>query len=169
MNLIGAIHRRQFLRLAGAVLAAPALAQRGRGAPLSPPPNIVLILADDIGYGDLGCYGATGVRTAHVDRLAAEGVRFIDAHASASVCSPSRYSILTGQYAWRNPAADHILDGEDPLTIDTAATTMPSLLKRAGYTTALVGKWHMGLGNGDLDWNKDITPGPLEVGFDYAF
>lgn len=160
--------RRDFLKWAALGVAAPVLAALGR-AVSHPRPNVVFILADDIGYGDFACYGATGVRTPNVDRLAKEGIRFTDAHAPASVCTPSRYSFLTGQYAWRNPAADHILSGEDPLAIDTATMTVPSLLKRAGYTTAVVGKWHMGLDNRDIDWNGEIKPGPLEVGFDYAF
>ena len=158
-----AVHRRDFLKIAA---AGPAIAQRVLAAPL---PNILFILADDIGYGDLGCYGATRVRTPNVDRVAREGVRFTDAHSSASVCSPTRYAALTGQYAWRNPAADHILSGEDPLAIEPGTTTMASLLKRAGYDTGLVGKWHVGVGRGGLDWNGDIQPGPLEVGFDYAY
>ena len=132
-------------------------------------PNIIFILADDIGYGDLGCYGATKVKTPNVDRLAREGIRFTDAHAPAAVCTPTRYAFITGQYAWRNPAGSRILSGEAPLAIDPAMTTTPSLLKQAGYTTGLVGKWHMGLGKGDLDFNKEIKPGPQEVGFDYAF
>lgn len=133
------------------------------------PPNIILILADDIGYGDLGCYGATKVRTPNVDRLAQEGIRCTDAHATASVCTPSRYAMLTGQYAFRNPAAARILPADAPMTIAATTPTTASILKQAGYTTGLVGKWHLGLGHGDLDWNKDIKPGPLEAGFDYAF
>ena len=132
-------------------------------------PNIVFILADDIGYGDFGCYGATRVKTPHVDRLAREGIRFTDAHAPASVCTPTRYAFVTGQYAWRNPAGASILSGEAPLAIDPARPTLPSTLKQAGYTTGVVGKWHIGLGKGDLDYNAEIKPGPLEVGFDYAF
>jgi len=132
-------------------------------------PNIIFILADDIGYGDLGCYGATLVKTPHCDRLAREGVRFTDAHATGSTCTPTRYAFVTGQYAWRNPAGAGILSGEAPLAIDPAKPTAPSVLKQAGYTTGLVGKWHIGLGKGDLDYNKEIKPGPLELGFDYAF
>jgi arylsulfatase A-like enzyme len=96
-------------------------------------------------------------------------VRFTDAHAAASVCSPTRYSFLTGEYAWRNPGADHILSGEAPLPMETSKATVASVLRRAGYATGVVGKWHMGLGKGKPDWNKDIQPGPLELGFDYAF
>jgi arylsulfatase A-like enzyme len=132
-------------------------------------PNIVFILADDIGYGDFACYGATRVKTPNVDRVAREGVRFTDAHATGSVCTPTRYAFITGQYAWRNPAGASILSGEAPLTIDPTKPTTASVLRAAGYTTGIVGKWHMGLGKGDLDFNRDIKPGPLEVGFDYAF
>ena len=138
-------------------------------ADAAPRPNIIFILADDIGYGDFGCYGATTIKTPHVDRLAREGVRCTDAHAPAAVCTPTRYAFLTGQYAWRNPAGSHILSGEAPLSIHTAAVTVPSLLKHSGYTTALVGKWHLGLGRGELDFNRPIRPGPRDVGFDYAF
>jgi len=132
-------------------------------------PNIVFILADDIGYGDLGCYGATRVKTPRVDGLARQGIRFTDAHAPAAVCTPTRYAFITGQYAWRHPAGSAILNGEAPLAIDPALSTTPSLLRQAGYATGLVGKWHIGLGKGDLDFNKEVRPGPLEVGFDYAF
>ena len=106
---------------------------------------------------------------ANVDRLAREGIRFTDAHSTGSVCTPTRYAFITGQYAWRNPAGSSILNGEAPLAIDTAKPSTASLLRQAGYTTGIVGKWHMGLGRGDLDFNRQIKPGPLEVGFDYAF
>ncbi len=145
------------------------LANAATGSHSTSPPNIIFMLADDIGYGDFSCYGATTIKTPNVDRLAREGVRFTDAHAPASVCTPTRYAFVTGQYAWRNPAGSAILSGEAPLAIDPATVTLPSLLKQAGYTTAIVGKWHIGLGKNGLDYNRSIQPGPLELGFDYAF
>ena len=132
-------------------------------------PNIVYILADDLGYGDLGCYGATEVKTPNLDRLASQGCRFTDAHATASVCTPTRYAFLTGRYAWRQPGTG-IAAGNAPTLIQPGTTTVPSMLKAAGYRTGLVGKWHLGLGDAPkTDFNADIKPGPLELGFDYAF
>jgi arylsulfatase A-like enzyme len=131
-------------------------------------PNIVFILADDIGYGDFGCYGATKVQTPNTDRLAAQGLRMTDAHSMASVCTPTRYSFLTGEYAFRKKGTG-IASGVEGLLIDTNCTSVPSLLKRAGYSTGIVGKWHLGLGTTPTDYNHDIKPGPLEIGFDYAW
>lgn len=131
-------------------------------------PNVVLIYADDIGYGDLGCYGGTGARTPNLDRLARQGVRFTDAHSSSATCTPSRYSMLTGEYAWRKKGTG-VLPGDARLILDPNRLTWPGLMKRAGYRTGVVGKWHLGLGDGALDWNGEIRPGPLEVGFDSAF
>lgn len=131
-------------------------------------PNIVLIYADDLGYGDVGCYGATEVRTPAIDALAAQGLRFTNAHAPAATCTPSRYALLTGEYAWRREGTG-ILPGDANLIIDPGRTTLASLLKSAGYATGAVGKWHLGLGKGEIDWNGEIRPGPREIGFDYAF
>lgn len=133
-------------------------------------PNLLFILTDDIGYGDLGCYGATKVKTPALDRLASQGCRFTDAHSTASTCTPTRYALLTGQYAWRHAPGSRILPGDAPLGIPTNTVTLPRLLKQAGYTTGIVGKWHLGLGDRPkTDYNLDLKPGPLEVGFDAAF
>ena len=148
------------LVLIGPAVAAPRAAARK--------PNIVLIYTDDLGYGDVGCYGAAQVATPNIDRLAAGGVRFTNGHAPSATCTPSRYALLTGEYAWRKEGA-HILPGDAPALIPPGKDTIPSMLKRAGYATAVIGKWHLGLGSGDLDWNKRIAPGPREIGFDYAF
>ncbi|MCA9267976.1 MAG: sulfatase-like hydrolase/transferase, partial [Planctomycetales bacterium] len=131
-------------------------------------PNVVLIYADDIGYGDLSCYGATLVKTANLDRLAAQGLRFTDAHSPSATCTPSRYAMLTGQYAWRQRGTG-IAPGDAAAIIRPGRTTMASILHDAGYTTGVVGKWHLGLGDGKIDWNGPIKPGPLEIGFDYCF
>ncbi|MFD1144862.1 arylsulfatase [Larkinella insperata] len=134
-----------------------------------PKPNIVLIYADDLGYGDLSCYGATKIKTPHIDRVAAEGLRFTNAHATSATCTPSRYSLLTGQYAWRKTGTG-IAPGDAALLIPTDRVTLPGMLQQAGYQTGVVGKWHLGLGpKGGPDWNGDIKPGPLEIGFNYSF
>jgi arylsulfatase A-like enzyme len=131
-------------------------------------PNIVVILSDDVGYGDLSCYGATHVHTPQIDSLAARGLRFTNAHSDAATCTPSRYAMLTGSYAWRHDGVQ-ILPGDAKLLIQRDQATVASVLKSAGYTTGLVGKWHIGLGDGKIDWNGEIKPGPCEVGFDDAF
>ncbi|WP_372755736.1 sulfatase-like hydrolase/transferase [Mariniflexile sp.] len=130
-------------------------------------PNIIIIYVDDLGYGDIGVNGAVGIKTPHVDALAKNGLNFTDAHSSSSTCTPSRYSLLTGSYAFRNNAA--ILEGDAPLIIDPNQETLPSMLQKAGYKTGVVGKWHLGLGRGKIDWNRRVAPGPKEVGFDYSF
>jgi arylsulfatase A-like enzyme len=131
-------------------------------------PNIVLIYADDLGYGDVGCYGATKVQTPNIDRLAREGLRFTDGHSASATCTPSRYALLTGEYAWRKSGTG-VLPGDAPLIVPPGRTTLPGFLKKAGYATGVVAKWHLGLGGGAIDWNGEIKPGPLEIGFDYGF
>lgn len=131
-------------------------------------PNIVIIYADDLGYGDVGAYGATRLKTPNLDMLANGGVRFTNGYATSATCTPSRYALLTGQYPWRNSDAK-ILPGSAPLIIDTAQMTIPKMLKEQGYTTGVVGKWHLGLGTGIVDWNQHVSPGPNEVGFSYAY
>ena len=160
--------RRTFLQ--GAAMAAIA-ANTGAIAAAERPPNIVFILADDIGYGDVGCYGASKVKTPNIDRIAREGVRCTDAHTPAAVCTPTRYGFITGQYAWRNPKGDHILSGVAPLAVPAGMPTVASTLKAAGYTTGIVGKWHLGFGTDEkpVDYNQEIAPGPLDVGFDYCY
>ncbi|MEM1118800.1 MAG: arylsulfatase [Bacteroidota bacterium] len=132
------------------------------------PPNIVIIYADDLGYGDVGAYGATNLPTPNMDRLANGGLRFTDGYATSATCSPSRFALLTGVYPWRNERAK-ILAGTASLIIDTNQTTLPKMLKTAGYATGIVGKWHLGLGTGKVNWNELIAPGPNEVGFDYSY
>ncbi len=155
-------------RAVSLLLVGAALAHGAAGAPPAERPSIVFIMADDIGYGDLGCYGAKKVRTPHCDRLAREGLCFTDAHAPAAVCTPTRYALMTGEYAWRKKGTG-ILPGIAGLIIEPGRVTVPSLLKQAGYFTGVVGKWHLGLGTTPTDYNTEIKPGPLEIGFDYAW
>ncbi len=135
---------------------------------LASPPNIVLIYADDLGFGDVSCNGAKPGLTPNVDRLANEGLRFTDAHSTSATCTPSRYALLTGVYPWRKPGTS-VLPGDARLIIEPGKTTIASVLKKAGYRTGVVGKWHLGLGKDSLDWNGKIAPGPLELGFDESF
>jgi arylsulfatase A-like enzyme len=132
-------------------------------------PNVIIINADDLGYGDVSCYGATKIQTPNIDALAAHGIRFTNAHSSAATCTPSRYSLITGKYAWRKKGTG-ILPGDAALIIPTNEITLPKVFKQAGYATAVVGKWHLGLGNDvQKNWNAPVKPGPNEVGFDYSF
>ena len=132
-------------------------------------PNIVIFYVDDLGFGDVSSYGAKSVTTPNIDKLAANGIRFTDAHSSSATCTPSRYSLLTGEYAFRKNI--RILKGDAAMVISPDQPTLPKLLKTAGYQTAVIGKWHLGLGDGNtpIDWNADVKPGPLEIGFDYSF
>jgi arylsulfatase A-like enzyme len=152
------------------VTALAAGAAGGEPEPAAAPkrPNIIVVLADDIGYGDLGCYGATKVKTPNVDRLAAQGLRFTDGHSASATCTPTRYALITGEYPWRRKGTG-ILTGVAGLIVEPGRTTLPSMLQKAGYATASVGKWHLGLGTGPTDYNGEIKPGPLDVGFDTCF
>lgn len=132
-------------------------------------PNVIVIMADDLGYGDVSCYGATALETPHIDQLAAEGLRFTNGYCSASTCTPTRYSLLTGTYAFRGERTG-IAPPNAPAIIKPGTETVASLLKRAGYATAVIGKWHLGLGGEEgPDWNGELRPGPLEIGFDTCF
>ena len=132
------------------------------------PPNVVLIFADDLGYGDLGCYGATKVQTPNIDRLAREGRSFSDAHSASAVCTPSRYALLTGEYPHRKKLSKPVFL-KTGLVIDTSQQTVARIMKDAGYATACIGKWHLGFGKTRPNWNGQLKPGPLELGFDYYF
>lgn len=132
-------------------------------------PNIILIYTDDLGFGDISANGATKIKTPNIDRIARGGLRFTNAYATSATCTPSRFSLLTGKYAWRK-AGTNIAPGDAAMILPTNEETMPAMLQKAGYQTAVVGKWHLGLGGeGGPDWNADIKPGPLEVGFNYSF
>jgi hypothetical protein len=150
-------------------------------------PNILLILADDLGYGDVRCYNADAkVPTPNIDRLAAEGMMFTDAHSPATVCTPSRYSLMTGQMAFRVPSGGTVFQGTGgPSLIAPGKLTLPAMLKKQGYATAAVGKWHIGLTFRDqageaihsgeraavqrIDYSRRIEGGPLDHGFDQFF
>ena len=166
------LNRRSFLKkvAAGTAVAAAPRWLRAGDAPAGKKPNVLFILADDIGYGDLGCQGAVKVKTPNLDRLASQGVRFTDAHSPSSMCTPTRYAFITGRYAWRNPpTARGVLSGEAPLSVAPGTFTVAAAMKQAGYATGIVGKWHLGLGEGKTNYNVEIKPGPLDLGFDYAF
>jgi arylsulfatase A-like enzyme len=158
------IHRREFL--GGAAASALAGAQTGAAKP-----NIVYILADDLGWGDLRCYNDnSAIPTPNYDRVAREGVRFTDAHSPSSVCTPTRYGILTGRYCWRSRLKSGVLQGYDAALIEPERGTVASLLKKSGYHTAAVGKWHLGFGNTKpVDYSQPLSPSPNDNGFDYFY
>ncbi len=135
--------------------------------PAAEKPNIVVIMADDLGWGDASCYGANSIKTPAIDQLAAEGLRFTSGYCSASTCTPTRYSLLTGNYAFRAKNTG-IAPPNGPAIIAPGTPTMASLVKQSGYRTAVIGKWHLGLGETRPDWNGELKPGPLEIGFDHC-
>jgi arylsulfatase A len=180
------------LLLIFAVAACPFVVNSAESFGKDDLPNIVYILADDLGYGDVSCYNPDSkIETPHIDRLAAEGMRFTDAHTPSAVCTPTRYGILTGRYAWRTRMKFRVLDGFDPPLIDEGRLTVPALLKQHGYATACVGKWHLGMqwtdqsgqpvpyvpvetkgrprAGADVDYSRPITGGPTARGFDSYF
>lgn len=132
--------------------------------------NVVIIYADDLGFGDLGCYGSRKIDTPNLDRLCAEGLKFTNAYSTSAVCTPARFSILTGRYPFRNDQA-HILPGDAGCIIKRELDTVPKLFQRAGYHTGIVGKWHLGLGDGSkpIDWNQEINLTPIDLGFEESF
>ena len=133
----------------------------------NPKPNVIVILADDLGYGDLSAYGAKALSTPNIDRLANEGVRFTNGYATSATSTPSRYALFTGKYPWKNKDAK-ILAGDAPLLISETTYTLPKMMQGLGYKTAAIGKWHLGMGDGNPDWNKTVKPGAREIGFDYS-
>lgn len=160
------ISRRDFL-LAAAPLRVPAAFQSS----LKSPPNILVILADDFGWGDLRCYNPEpAIPTPNLDRLAGDGVRFTDMHTPSSVCTPTRYGLLTGRYCWRSRLKKGVLDGTSPALLEEGRLTLASMLKSQGYETAGIGKWHLGLGREpSTDYSRPLRPGPVDAGFDSYF
>ncbi len=132
-------------------------------------PNVIIVYADDLGYGDLSCYGASKIKTPNIDKLAEKGIRFTRAYSSSATCTPSRYSLMTGIYAFRKSGTG-VLPGDAALIIDTQSSTLPKIFQQSGYRTAIVGKWHLGLGTSvEKNWNEKISPGPNEIGFDFSY
>ncbi len=151
-------------------LGVPAVAAGCTGQTQTQQPNVIIILADDLGFGDIGCNGATGISTPGIDSLASSGIRFTNAHSTAAMSTPSRYSMLTGEYAFRREGTG-IAAGNAAMIIRPDRYTLADMFQRRGYATGVVGKWHLGLGDvtGEQDWNGHITPGPSDIGFGYSF
>jgi arylsulfatase A len=171
------LNRRDFVKATGLAVASLALPGCSRASKISQTdldtkkPNIIFIMADDMGYGDLGCYNKNSkIPTPNMDALAADGVRFTDAHSPSAVCTPTRYGVLTGRYCWRSRLKRGVLNGYSPALIDTRRMTVASLLKKHGYGTTCIGKWHLGLGSDKkADFSKPLVPSPNDLGFDYFY
>jgi arylsulfatase A len=179
------MNRREFLKAVGfgaAALGVPRALFGGQ----KKNPNIIFVMADDMGYGDVGCYNPESkIPTPNIDKLATEGVRFIDAHTPSAVCTPTRYGVLTGRYCWRSRLKRGVFGGFNQPLIEKDRMTVASLLKEHGYGTACIGKWHLGLNWGtkeerpvdleedyeqmEVDFSKPIKDGPRALGFDYFF
>lgn len=162
------MNRRQFLAGMCGAIAAQSMVARADIPGVRRKPNVILIYGDDVGYGDIGAYGAQLIPTPNIDRMAAEGVRFTDAHCAAATCTPSRYSLLTGEMAFRKRGTG-ILPGDANMAIDSDQFTLGDLFQQAGYQTGVIGKWHLGLGDGPINWNDVVKPGPEAIGFEYSF
>ena len=121
-------------------------------------PNVIVILADDLGFGDVSAYGSKTINTPNIDRIANEGVCFNNGYATSATSTPSRYALMTGMYPWKNKDAK-ILPGDAPLIINENQYTLPKMMQSAGYATGAIGKWHLGMGNENVDWNKTVRPG----------
>jgi arylsulfatase A len=173
----GIMNRRDFVKAVGLSIGSLALPgcdrvlKSSQSSSSERKPNIVFIMADDMGYGDLGCYNKKSkIPTPNVDALAAGGVRFTDAHSPSAVCTPTRYGVLTGRYCWRSRLKRGVLNGYSPALIDSKRMTVAALLKQHGYATACIGKWHLGLGGEKkADFSKPLVPGPNDLGFDYFY
>jgi arylsulfatase A-like enzyme len=148
------------------ILYLSTLSLAGCGQP-NEKPNIIVILADDLGFGDVSAYGSTTIYTPNIDKLAHGGVCFTNGYAASATSTPSRYALMTGMYPWKNKEAK-ILPGDAPLIIDENQFTLPKMMQSCGYATGAIGKWHLGMGCGNVDWNKTVKPGAKEVGFDYS-
>lgn len=145
----------------------PLAALTGCASQTEEKPNIIIILADDLGFGDVGAYGGTTMPTPNIDMLAANGVCFTNGYATSATSTPSRYALMTGMYPWKNSRA-RVLPGDAPLIISPEQYTMPKMMRDNGYRTGAIGKWHLGMGTGNVDWNEKVTPGAYDVGFDYS-
>ena len=130
-------------------------------------PNVIVVLADDLGFGDVSAYGSKTISTPNIDRIANGGACFSNAYATSATSTPSRYALMTGMYPWRNPEAK-ILPGDAPLIIREDEFTLPKMMRQAGYATGAIGKWHLGMGRGKINWNETVTPGANQIGFDYS-